>query len=253
MAELTKADICCLLFACYGDVVANSKYAKPRLVEMLKAKIELHPEAVLLSPAEETALLVDPTMNTESQNIMVAVAAASAVKMKLLQKNGDASKLMKAEICTLLYACYGVTVAESKCTKPKLVEMLAAKIWDNPEAVTVVPPAAAEAEAMTPVVLVAGLPPVEAVVTQMSSPAVEIGVLPPAAESAATLTPVTTPPVDEVVVVPPAPVEAAAVVPPAIEPVAIGRRRMLDCGNNNWFTSRLTSRKEQLHQQGVRM
>jgi hypothetical protein len=63
------------------------------------------------------------------------------------EKNGDVSKLMKPDICCLLFSCYGAKIDEKKHLKPKLIEMLTDKIRENPEAV-----AAAVAYLVAPVV-----------------------------------------------------------------------------------------------------
>jgi hypothetical protein len=55
--------------------------------------------------------------------------------VKLSEKNGDVSKLIKTEICCLLFVCYGVIADDKKLLKPKLVEMLEEQIKEKPEAI----------------------------------------------------------------------------------------------------------------------
>jgi hypothetical protein len=54
---------------------------------------------------------------------------------RLFERNGDVSKLTKAEMCSLLFSCYGAKIDEKKHLKNRLIEMLTDKIRQNPEAV----------------------------------------------------------------------------------------------------------------------
>jgi hypothetical protein len=62
-------------------------------------------------------------------------SSAPTALARLSEKNGDVSKLTKAEICCLLFSCYGAKIDEKKHLKPRLIEMLTDKIRENPEAV----------------------------------------------------------------------------------------------------------------------
>jgi hypothetical protein len=51
--------------------------------------------------------------------------------IKLSNKKGDADKLYKGEMCSLLFAYYGLYMDEEKTKKPDLVKVLREKIEDN--------------------------------------------------------------------------------------------------------------------------
>jgi hypothetical protein len=76
------------------------------------------------------------------ESTMLVMLAGSAME-KLSQKSGDVSKITKKEICSILLACYGALVEESKHNKPALVDMLRVKIAERPENVIVSSVAAA--------------------------------------------------------------------------------------------------------------
>jgi hypothetical protein len=105
-------------------------------------------------------------------------ALAPDAKVKLAEKNGEIEKLTKKHICSLLLVEYGTLVDESKHLKPKLVDMLMAKMAEarskaaqtesQATAVVATPAAAAPAAASTNVVEApasaqAAAPPVAAV------------------------------------------------------------------------------------------
>jgi hypothetical protein len=56
---------------------------------------------------------------------------ASRALINLSNKKGGVDKLCKGEICSLLFAFYGLYMDEEKTKKPELVNILREKIQDN--------------------------------------------------------------------------------------------------------------------------
>jgi hypothetical protein len=105
-----------------------------------KNKVEMTKSIAGIETIERAATL----KKKKKKDITHALIQMSGdARTKLAAKNGDVSKITKKEISAMLLAYYGISVGESKYSKPVMIQMLSEKIQHNPESIVVPPVAAA--------------------------------------------------------------------------------------------------------------
>jgi hypothetical protein len=83
------------------------------------------------------------TLKKKKDSTRALIQMYGDARTKLAAKNGDVSTITKKAISAMLLAYYGMSVDESKYSKPVMIQMLSEKIQHNPESIVVPPVAAA--------------------------------------------------------------------------------------------------------------
>jgi len=114
----------------YGMVKAYSGLANDeKQLAKMENQNQLAASTAHIAVLEKTEAFKKKKKKTDD---LVLIAAA---KCKLVTKQNDVSKLMKQEICSLLFTCYDELVEDATILKAVLVDMLQAKITADPHSV----------------------------------------------------------------------------------------------------------------------
>jgi hypothetical protein len=118
----------------HSGVVNNEE----RLVKYVN-KVEMTKSIAGIETIERAATL----KKKKKDSTRALIQMSGDARTKLAAKNGDESKITMKVISAMLLAYYGISVDESKYSKPVMIQMLSEKIQHNPESIVVPPVAAA--------------------------------------------------------------------------------------------------------------
>jgi hypothetical protein len=106
-------------------------------------KVEMTKSIAGIETIERAATLKKKKKKKKKDSTRALIQMSGDARTKLAAKNGDVSKITKKEISAMLLPYYGISVDESKYSKPVMIQMLSEKIQHNPESILVPPVAAA--------------------------------------------------------------------------------------------------------------